>query len=514
MKKAKKVGAVPFAVPEWPGTRVEMRKVDALIANPHNSRKHPATQIEHLRASIREFGFTMPLLVDEKGMLLAGHARLQAAELDGIQEVPVIIARGWDSTKKRAYIEADNRLTDLGGWDEEARKRELEFLAAEGFDLESIGWNEKDLQKFIGGGTEGLTDPEETPEPAAKPIVRLGDVWQLGEHRIVCGDATSKQTWNRLMGGNRAAMVFTDPPYGVSYEAASGKFEVIEGDHKRRDDLFKMLVASLTNLCSVTNETAAFYIWHASGTRDEFTDAMRRVGLREVQYLIWVKPSFAPGWGHYRWAHEPCFYAAKDGQSPEFYGEWDQPTVWRVEVSDSIDIATTVGRGLLVVDGAGHSLYLQATAPKQKKVRQVRLDGKRATVHIADTENSTVWEVSRERNYQHPTQKPVELARRALENSSMAGEIVADGFAGSGTTIIAAEMTGRHCYAAELDPKYVQVCIDRWQKFTDRQATLDGVPFSEVAKGRANAKGNRRKSVRSRPRPARNRRPVAEQAVR
>jgi DNA modification methylase len=475
-----------------------MRKLSALTANPHNARVHPPEQIEHIRASIREFGFTIPVLVDEMGILLAGHARVIAAGMDGAEEVPCIVARGWSEAKKRAYIEADNRLSALGQWDADKRKAELAFLAEEGFNLAAIGWESDDLAKFLGTAEpEPERDPDMVGVLPTNPIVRPGEVWELGAHRLICGDSTAKDTWRKLMGVERANLVFTDPPYGVSYQQSSGEFGVIEGDHKRRDDLFKMLVGAFQRLAEITVPTAGFYIWHASSTRRDFEEALDAAGLQEKQYLIWAKPSLVLGRADYHWAHEPAFYCSHAGQTPDFYGDRAQQTVWRLEMVRTDQAATVIGPGVLLLDGNGQSLFVKGKAPKSKKLREVRLTDQRPRVLLSDsTGTGTVWEIARDHDYVHPTQKPTELVVRAIENSSKHGDIVADAFSGSASTIIACEMTGRRARSSELDPAYVQAGIERWQRFTGKKATLDGETFEAVAAARAGAPERRRRSAR------------------
>ena len=243
-------------------------------------------------------------------------------------------------------------------------------------------------------------------------IIPYGDIWELGGHRLLCGDSTDKKNWAALFGRDVASMVWTDPPYGVSYEDPAGKFEVIAGDRKRRDDLYKMLVGAFAGMVSHTKPKAAFYIWHASSTRNDFTEAMTAAGLTENEYLIWAKPSGAFGRADYKWAHEPAFYASKSGNTPDFHGEPNETTVWRVSAVTTEETSVVIGTGLVLLDGEGRSLYVQPKTPKGKKLREIRLTGARPRVVLADDAgDSTVWEVARDKDYKHPTQKPVELQR-------------------------------------------------------------------------------------------------------
>lgn len=476
--------------PEWAAFNPERRLVHELKKNPRNAKTHPPSQIEMVAASIREFGWTMPLLIDEENVLLAGHARLDAAALVGITEVPVIVARNWSETQKKAYCEADNRLAELGVWNEDLRKQEIEQLLEAGFRMEAVGWDSASLDELLGKDKDKIPkDPDKTPAVPTNAFVRAGDVWQLDRHRIVCGDATVEDVWRSLFHNEptKAAMVFTDPPYGVSYESHSGSFQVIEGDHKRRDDLFKLLARSFRSMCAWTDDRAAFYVWHASVTRTDFSQALVAAGLVERQYLIWAKPAPVIGHSDYHWTHEPCFYASKQARSPRFYGDRSQTTVWRIKVTQGAETATVIGPGVMVLDGNGNSLYVQQKPPKSKKPREVRIGESDNLILVNESGLGTVWEVTRDRNYEHPTQKPVELATRAIENSSQRDEIVIDCFAGSGTTIIGAEMTGRRAFCIEMDPSYAQVCIERWQEFSGKTARLNGMPYSEVVKDRRRA---------------------------
>lgn len=412
---------------------------------------------------MRDDGVTMPILVDEAGVIIAGHGRRLAAAKNGFEEYPVVIARGWTEERKRAVRLKDNAVALLSGWDHDLIRTELSGLQLVGYDVKLLGFSEASLRQWgAGASAPGAADPELVPEPPKKPVVRLGDVWQVGQHRVACGDSTAPETWKALLGRERASMVFTDPPYGVSYESAN--FDVIRGDDKRRDDLYKMLVKSLREMTQYAADKAAIYIWHASSTREDFAQAMKAVGLVERQYLMWVKPALVLGRADYHWQHEPCFYASKSDHAPAFYGDRAESTVWHAQLARGNDTAVSIGSGIVLLDGIGGTIFIQARAPKTKRIRQVRITDK-SHVLLTGTEQlqSTVWQVSKDgTDYEHPTQKPVELARRAIENSSRPGEIVIDGFLGSGTTLIGAEMTGRRCFGMELDPIYAEVVIRRW----------------------------------------------------
>lgn len=480
-----------MAQKQWPGAK--LWPIAKIKEYPKNPKKHPPEQITLLAAAIKRWGPDQPIVVDEDGVILKGHGRKAAAMEAGLSQFPVVQHGGLSESEKKAMRVADNQLALLGGWDDDLLTEELVELKADGFELELLGFDKRDLNSYL-PPPEEEKNPNEIVIPPKKSIVRAGDIWELGQHRIICGDSTDMKTWQTLMGSDRAAMVFTDPPYGVSYQG--GDFDVIEGDHKRRDDLYKMLVGAFKCLVRIADDKAGFYVWHASSTRNDFAQALTAAGLAEKQYLIWAKPGLVLGRADYQWAHEPAFYCAKDGESPHFYGDRAESTVWRVASITTDQASTVLGPGVLVLDGNGRQLFIQAKAPKTKKVREIRLTESTKAVVIADsTGTGTVWEVGRETGYVHPTQKPVALALRAIENSSKAGDIVVDAFSGSGSTTIACEMLGRRARVSELDPKYVEVAIERWQRFTNKSATLDGKTFEEVRSERE--RENRRQAKKS-----------------
>lgn len=337
--------------------------------------------------------------------------------------------------------------------------------------MELTGYTEEDLAAII-AALEGADDTvddkaDDVPESKNIPMTKAGDIWFLGTHKLICGSATDREAIEKLMAGEKAQMVNTDPPYGVSYETQSGKFDMIKNDDLTGDDLMgELLIPAFKNYVEFTDPDAAFYIWHASSTRRDFEDAMTAAGLIEKQYIIWVKNAPVLGHADYQWAHEPCFYAEKAGQSAHFYGDRAQRTTWKVVLRDSNQMATVLTGGVVLTDGAGGKVFLNDKPPKGKKIRYIRLSEGKSVCLYPESKISTVWEVAKETGTEHPTQKPVELAIRAIDNSSKPGDLVIDFFGGSGSTLIGAEMAGRRCNTVELDPRYCDVIINRYVRFT------------------------------------------------
>lgn len=479
---------------------IEYRDTRSLVPYAMNARTHSEDQVAEIMASIRKFGFTNPVLVDENGGIIAGHGRtLAAARLNMIQ-VPTITLAHLTEDEKRAYIIADNKLATKAGWDMDLLSQELEYLASQGFDLELTGFQEAELHAILHsdedppepadretGSGPGTQDPDKEKSPVVtvelreevraemvkKWDVREGQVWQLGDHRIICGDSTKRETYQALMGNEKAALVFTDPPYGVSYKDAQG--DSINSDTLANDQLSTFLLDTFRNLYDFTKDTAAFYIWHASSTRKDFEHAMTAVALVEKQYLMWVKDTFVLGWSDYLWQTEPCFYAQKDGHTADFYGARNNSNVWRITNIDREAASIQIATGLLISDGNGNTLFVQSKPPKNKKMRHVRIGGAAAeTISLSAGEQSDAWQISRDPigEYLHPTQKPVELALKGVENSSKPGEIVLDAFAGAGFTLLACELAGRKCRTIDNDPQFVAVVIERWHQSTGKIPVL------------------------------------------
>jgi DNA modification methylase len=399
--------------------KIEQVKLDALIPYARNSRTHSDAQVAQIAASIKEFGFTNPVLIDETGSIIAGHGRVMAARKLAIADVPSIRLTHLTEAQKKAYVIADNKLALNAGWDDEMLAVELTDLKDMGFDLDLTGFNTDEIEALLAPvGTEGLTDEDAVPEVPEAPVTVLGDVWLLGKHRVMCGDSTSIDAVEKLMEGQKADMVFTDPPYGVDYDGG----HAVKG--KRREKLKNDATPEIYDgvmpvIYSVSKDGAATYLWFSDSKSAAVTAAVTAAGYEVRNTLIWNKnvAQFGAIGAQYKSKHEPCLYCFKKGHAPYWAGPNNEVSVW---------------------------------------------DIKRCA-----------------KNEHHPTQKPVELAERALGNSSKAGDSILDLFGGSGSTLIACEKTGRINRSMELDPKYCDVIVQRWQEFTGQTATLEsnGKPF-------------------------------------
>lgn len=410
-----------------PADKIEKWKIDKLIPYARNSRTHSDEQVAQIAASIKEWGWTTPVLVDDTGQIIAGHGRIMAARKLGMSEVPVIVAEGWTDAQKRAYVIADNKLALNAGWDSEMLSLEFGELEGLGFDLELTGFtlDEIDALKPV-ELNEGLTDEDEVPDVPADPVTKLGDVWVMGKHRLLCGDSTSIEQLEQLTQGQLIDMWLTDPPYNVAYEGKTKDALKIKNDSMGDDQFRQFLRDCYVAADAVMKPGAVFYIWHADSEGFNFRGAAKDAGWTVRQCLIWKKSTMVMGRQDYHWKHEPCLYGWKDG--------------------------------------AGH-------------------------LWASDRKQTTILEFEKpSRNGEHPTMKPVALFEYQMLNNTKGGDQVLDSFGGSGTTLIAAEKNGRVARLMELDPKYCDVIVKRWQDFTGKQATLEstGQTFSEVSDGKAN----------------------------
>ena len=404
---------------------VEYRKVETLIPFARNPRTHSDAQVAKLAASIIEFGWTNPVLVDGSHGIIAGHGRLAAARKLGLTEIPVIELTYLTPAQKRAYVIADNRLALDAGWDEEMLAAELAELSDAGYDLDLTGFDADELAEIMAGEEtiiSGETDEDDVPETSGSACSKIGDVWVCGEHRVICGDSTDADTYATLLGDEIANMVFTDPPYNVDY-SNSAKDKMRGTDRPILNDnlgagFYDFLLAALTPMLAHCN--GGIYVAMSSSELDVLQKAFRAAGGKWSTFIIWAKNTFTLGRADYQRQYEPILYGWLDGVTRHWCGDRDQGDVWNIKKPHKNDL--------------------------------------------------------------HPTMKPVELVERAIRNSSRSGDVVMDPFGGSGTTMIAAHKSGRKARLIELDPKYVDVIVRRWQEFAGAKAIrqADGVSFDQV----------------------------------
>ena len=398
--------------------------IEQLIPYARNARTHSDDQVAQIAASIKEFGFTNPVLVDGVGGIIAGHGRVLAARKLDLLSVPVIKLDYLTENQKRAYIIADNKLALNAGWDDAMLKLEIESLDSDGYDLDLLGFSDEELMALLDPQEEpqhGLVDEDQVPEVQEKSLTVLGDVWLLGKHRVMCGDSTSIDAVDALMAGALADQLITDPPYNVAYVGKTKDSMTIQNDSMTDDQFRQFLRDAFVAADSVMKQGAVFYIWHADLEGYNFRGAAKDAGWTVRQCLIWKKQTLVMGRQDYHWKHEPCLYGWKDG--------------------------------------SGH-------------------------LWAADRNQTTVLEFDRpSRSTLHPTMKPIELIEYQVLNNTKGSDVVLDLFGGGGSTLIACEKTGRESRLMELDPKYVDVIVKRWQDFTGKSATLEsnGKTFDELS---------------------------------
>ena len=392
--------------------QIEHLPLDALVPYARNSRTHSPEQIAQVAASIREFGFTNPVLIDGEGGIIAGHGRVMAARQLGLSEVPCIRLAHLTDAQKRAYVIADNKLALNAGWDDALLALELRELAEMDFDLHLTGFDDDEISKLLDlelGEGEGQGDAAAVPEVHPDPISKPGDVWVLGQHRVMCGDSTSIDQAGVLMGGGMADLLITDPPYNVAYEGGTKDALTIKNDSMPDADFRQFLRDCYATADAFMRPGASFYVWHADKEGFNFRAACIDVKWEVRQLLIWKKSALVLGRQDYQVIPEPCLYGWKEG--------------------------------------AAHSWY-------------------------SDRKQTTVLEFNKpQRNGEHHTMKPVDLIEYQVKNSSKRGDTVLDLFGGSGSTLIACEKTARSARLMELDPRYCDVIVRRWQDFTGQRAT-------------------------------------------
>jgi DNA modification methylase len=446
--------------------------IDSLKVYEKNARTHSEKQLVQLVASLKEFGWTNPLLVDETLTIIAGHGRLAAAKKIGMQKVPVIELSGMTEAQKRAYVLADNKLAELAGWDKDLLTSELAALQDMDFDIELTGFSDVEIAELLPVFIEqGGTDENEIPDPPAQPTTIEGDVWVCGRHRLKCGDSTSAQDMASLMAGGKADMVFTDPPYNVDYQGGTKDGLKIKNDSMSSASFYQFLFDVFSTAATVVEGGAPIYVCHSDSEGLNFRKSMLDAGWLLKSCLIWVKSQFVLGRLDYHQKHEPILYGWKDGAAHKWYGG-------RTKHSVSEDIP---GVTIQNVEDGYEITFGDVIQHCKIKVPAYEM------LCAGSDELTSVWRVEKpQRSEFHPTTKPVEIPRRAINNSSKVGGVVLDMFLGSGSTMIACEQIGRACRGLELDPVYCDVIVQRWQSFTGATAILEstGDDFNAIRSAR------------------------------
>lgn len=382
-------------------SKIEKVPIDKLVPYARNARTHSKEQILQLRSSIREFGFLNPCLIDKDYNVIAGHGRIMAAKEEGLIELPCVFVEHLTDAQKRAYIIADNRLAMNAGWDEEMLSVELSDLEGADFDLDLLGFTDAELKKLLGDIETEEDDFDLTAALEEASFVKPGDLWTVGRHRLICGDATKKENVEKLMDGKKANLILTDPPYAVSYTSASGLS--IQNDNLKPEEFYEFLLSAFQNMVSVSESGASAYVFHADTEGLTFRKAFEEAGFHLSGVCIWAKDSLVLGRSPYQWSHEPILFGWTKKGKHRWYAGRAETTVWHFD------------------------------KPK--------------------------------RNENHPTSKPIDLLSYPIQNSSQANAIVLDLFGGSGSTLIACEQTNRICYMAELDDKYASVILRRYVEY-------------------------------------------------
>lgn len=387
---------------------LKLINIDELIPYANNARTHSKNQINKLRSSLREFGFINPILIDKDYNILAGHGRVMAAREEGIKEVPCVLVEHLTEAQKKAYILADNRLAMDAGWDDEMLALELENLKELDFDMDLTGFDAAEIDELFSNIHDKDVQDDDFDVDAAleeEPISKQGDIWLLGRHRLICGDSTKAEIYEKLMEGKKANLCVTDPPYNVNYTAGSENERKIKNDNMEDKNFYEFLLASFKNIFNSLDDGAAAYIFHADTEGLNFRKAFKDAGFHLANVCIWAKQSLVLGRSDYQWQHEPILYGWKPTGKHRWYADRKQTTIWNFD------------------------------RPTKSEL--------------------------------HPTMKPVPLVAYPIQNSSMSNCIILEPFAGSGSTLIACEQLGRICYAIELDEKYADVIVKRYIEYVD-----------------------------------------------
>ena len=435
-----------------------------LVQNPRNPNKHPQKQIELLAKIIKSQGWRAPITVSNRsGFIVRGHGRLAAALLLNCEQVPVDRQDYLTEAEEWADLIADNRIAELAEIDNSLISELLEEIGQFDFDMDLTGYSEKQINNLLADiRTEEVLDDNFDPIAAAneikEPVSKRGDIWQLGKHRLMCGDSTDLNDVKKLMNDKKATMIFTDPPYNVAYEGGTKEKLKIKNDNLPADEFNSFITKAFENMYAITQEGGAIYVCHADSVGSDFRGAFQSAGWSLKQCLIWVKNQFVLGRQDYQWQHEPILYGWKEGAAHCWYGGRKQGTV----IDDDMPV--------VIQDNNNGYSSICVTVGTQQVVLQGR------DISVVSNENDrlmSIWRFEKPvRNGEHPTMKPIPLCARAIQNSSKPYDIVVDFFGGSGSTLMAAEQVQRTCYSMELDPVYADVIIRRWEEYTGQKAIL------------------------------------------
>lgn len=454
-RQAKKTDKIKADLPRhelWAADHPEKRSIASLVPYARNARTHSDEQIDLVARLIQRFGWTSPILVrGEDCGIIAGHCRVLAAERLGIAEVPVVVAHGWSEDEVRAYVIADNKAAINAGWDEGLLALELSALRQLGFDMDLTGFSDAELLALDPKGDVYKTDPDDVPDARPSPVSQRGQIWICGPHRVGCADAAVIQEVEAIMGGGALAdAVWTDPPYNVNYLGSAGK---ITNDNMGDDAFADLLFAGFLVMFTFLKPGSAIYVAHADTEGLAFRAAFQTAGFHLSGCIIWRKNALVLGRSDYQWQHEPLLYGWKPGATHRWYGGRKQTTVAELDGS----VFTLHEDGSLVVRVGADTVIVSG---KELVARPV--------------EPTVLWYDRPKRSTEHPTIKPVALIERMLRNSTREGDVVLDPFGGAGSTLIAAERLGRHARVCEIEGRFVDVIVKRWQEHTGKAAVLDG----------------------------------------
>ena len=389
--------------------QIKLAEISNIKPYENNPRKLSEQAIQKVAMSLKEYGFRQPIVVDKNMVIVAGHTRYRASKKLGLKQVPISVIDNLSEEQINAYRIADNRTAEESEWDNELLKMEIKELEAKDFKLDLLGFNDEQLNNILFEEKQGLTDEDEVPEAPEEPITKPSDIWQLGNHRIICGDSTLPETYQKLLADKKVDLYLTDPPYNVAYVGKTKDALTIQNDKQTDDQFQEFLKNAFTNSTEYLKLGGSFYIWHSDSEGLLFRLAVNDANLKLRQTLIWSKNTMVMGRQDYQWQHEPCLYGWKEGASHTWYSDRKQTTILNFE------------------------------RPTSSKL--------------------------------HPTMKPVKLISYLINNSTKQEDIVLDSFLGSGSTLIACEKLQRICYGIELDPIYCDVIIKRWEQWANAKAT-------------------------------------------